>query len=81
MQCSCQIRAPSFAFIYAAVLTLRLRPLFSVLFSAAIRLVKAFQYAATHVGEVCPASWQPGQKTIHANPDGIRDYFRGEKDL
>ena len=48
----------------------------------AIRLVKAFQYAATHAGEVCPASWTPGQRTIKASPDGIKDYFLGlEKEL
>lgn len=45
----------------------------------AIRLVKAFQYASTHAGEVCPAKWVPGSKTIHANPEGIRDYFRTER--
>lgn len=46
-----------------------------------IRLVKAFQYASTHEGEVCPASWIPGEKTIKANPDGIRDFWRDQKDL
>ena len=28
-----------------------------------LRLIKAFQYAAEH-GEVCPANWKPGDKTI-----------------
>lgn len=28
-----------------------------------LRLVKAFQYVDTH-GEVCPAKWEPGQKTM-----------------
>ena len=32
-----------------------------------IRLVKAFQYTDEY-GEVCPASWQPGKKTMHADP-------------
>lgn len=46
-----------------------------------LRLVKAFQYASTHAGEVCPAKWQPGSKTIKANPEGIKDYFRTEVNL
>jgi len=41
-----------------------------------LRLIKAFQYAATHEGEVCPASWQPGSQTIKANPEGIKEYFK-----
>ena len=28
-----------------------------------LRLIKAFQYAEEH-GEVCPANWKPGDKTI-----------------
>jgi alkyl hydroperoxide reductase subunit AhpC len=32
-----------------------------------LRLVKAFQYVDTH-GEVCPANWQPGQKTMIPDP-------------
>ena len=31
-----------------------------------LRLIKAFQYAAEH-GEVCPANWKPGDKTIIPN--------------
>lgn len=34
-----------------------------------LRLVKAFQFADEH-GEVCPANWQPGQKTMQPNPKG-----------
>lgn len=34
-----------------------------------LRLVKAFQYTDIH-GEVCPANWQPGNKTI--NPDTVK---------
>ncbi len=45
-----------------------------------LRLVRAFQYSATHEGEVCPASWQPGSKTIKANPEGIKEYFKEQKD-
>jgi len=29
-----------------------------------IRKVKAAQFVRTHGGEVCPANWQPGQKTL-----------------
>jgi peroxiredoxin (alkyl hydroperoxide reductase subunit C) len=49
-----------------------------------LRLIKAFQYADTHDGEVCPASWKPGDRTMKANPEGVREYFRTaaeQKDL
>lgn len=32
-----------------------------------LRLVKAFQYVDAH-GEVCPANWQPGHKTMIPDP-------------
>ncbi len=32
-----------------------------------LRLVKAFQFTDTH-GEVCPAGWVPGAKTMKDNP-------------
>ena len=31
-----------------------------------LRLVEAFQHADAH-GEVCPAGWKPGRKTMHGN--------------
>ncbi|XP_059617416.1 peroxiredoxin 1 [Phlebotomus argentipes] len=34
-----------------------------------LRLLKAFQFTDVH-GEVCPANWQPGSKTI--NPDTVK---------
>lgn len=40
-----------------------------------LRLVKAFQYADSH-GEVCPANWVPGAKTIKANPNECNEYFQ-----
>jgi len=40
-----------------------------------LRLVKAFQYSDAHVGEACPASWQPGDDAIKADPWGAREYF------
>lgn len=41
-----------------------------------LRLIRAFQYADSHVGEACPASWTPGADTIKANPDGSKEYFK-----
>jgi len=40
----------------------------------ALRLIQGFQYADKH-GEVCPANWKPGDKTI--KPDQIKknEYF------
>lgn len=40
----------------------------------AIRLVQAFQFVAEH-GEVCPANWKPGAKTMIADPDKSLAYF------
>ncbi|KAF9650412.1 peroxiredoxin [Thelephora ganbajun] len=39
-----------------------------------VRLVKAFQFADKY-GEVCPANWTEGGKTIKANPKGSLEYF------
>ena len=36
-----------------------------------LRLVKAFQYT-DEFGEVCPASWRPGKKTMHADPSSAK---------
>ena len=41
----------------------------------ALRLLQAFQWADSHIGEACPASWTPGADTIKTNPDGAKDYF------
>jgi alkyl hydroperoxide reductase subunit AhpC len=40
----------------------------------AIRLIKAFQFADKH-GEVCPANWDEGKKTMKADPKGSKEYF------
>ena len=40
-----------------------------------IRLVKAFQHADEH-GEVCPANWQPGDKTIIPDQTDKKIYFQ-----
>ena len=36
--------------------------------------VQAIQYVAEH-GEVCPAGWKPGDKTMVADPEKSLDYF------
>eukprot|EP00598_Pedospumella_elongata_P001645 CAMPEP_0184966734 /NCGR_PEP_ID=MMETSP1098-20130426/333_1 /TAXON_ID=89044 /ORGANISM="Spumella elongata, Strain CCAP 955/1" /LENGTH=213 /DNA_ID=CAMNT_0027488069 /DNA_START=86 /DNA_END=727 /DNA_ORIENTATION=+ len=41
-----------------------------------LRLLKAFQFADSHEGEACPASWTPGADTIKTNPEGSREYFK-----
>jgi alkyl hydroperoxide reductase subunit AhpC len=40
----------------------------------ALRLVQAIQFVEKH-GEVCPANWKPGQKTMKADPKGSQEYF------
>ena len=40
-----------------------------------LRLVKAFQFVDVH-GEVCPANWQPGAATMHADPAKSQEYFK-----
>ncbi|KAF8063083.1 PRDX1 [Scenedesmus sp. PABB004] len=39
-----------------------------------LRLVQAIQFHAKY-GEVCPANWKPGDKTIIADPDRSLEYF------
>jgi len=39
-----------------------------------IRLVQAFQFTDEH-GEVCPAGWSPGSKTIKPTVDDSKQYF------
>lgn len=39
-----------------------------------LRLVQAFQFTDEH-GEVCPANWQPGSKTMKPDPKGSKTYF------
>lgn len=36
-----------------------------------VRKIQAAQYVATHDGEVCPAKWQPGEKTLAPSLDLI----------
>ena len=39
-----------------------------------LRLVTAFQYTDEH-GEVCPANWKPGAKTMVDDPEKSQAYF------
>ncbi|VDN49561.1 unnamed protein product [Dibothriocephalus latus] len=39
-----------------------------------LRLVEAFQFTDIH-GEVCPANWRPGTKTIKPTTDGSKAFF------
>ena len=44
-----------------------------------LRLIQAFQFTAEH-GEVCPAGWTPGDKTIVPNQKDSQTYFSTVKD-
>ena len=39
-----------------------------------LRLLQAFQFVEKN-GEVCPANWKPGQKTMKPDPKGSQSYF------
>jgi len=39
-----------------------------------LRLVQAFQYT-DEFGEVCPAGWRPGSKTMKPDPAKSKEYF------
>lgn len=43
----------------------------------ALRVVQAIQFTDKH-GEVCPANWTPGSKTIQADPKGSLEYFKSQ---
>lgn len=43
-----------------------------------LRLVTAFQYTDTH-GEVCPANWKKGSKTIIPHPEKKLKYFEQQE--
>lgn len=42
-----------------------------------LRLIKAFQFVEKY-GEVCPANWQPGDATMHADPVKSKVYSHHE---
>ena len=39
-----------------------------------LRLVQAFQFTDDN-GEVCPASWKPGDASIKPDVEGSKEYF------
>ncbi|KAF7267863.1 hypothetical protein GWI33_018945 [Rhynchophorus ferrugineus] len=41
----------------------------------ALRLIEALQFVEKH-GEVCPANWKKGGKTIKPDPKGSQEYFK-----
>ena len=41
-----------------------------------LRLIKAFQFHEEH-GDVCPANWQPGDKTMKPDSELSKEYFGG----
>lgn len=43
----------------------------------ALRMVKALQYFEQH-GEVCPADWKEGARTIKATPTDSKSFFKAE---
>jgi alkyl hydroperoxide reductase subunit AhpC len=43
----------------------------------ALRMVKALQHFEAH-GEVCPANWKEGARTIKASPDESKKFFAAE---
>jgi peroxiredoxin (alkyl hydroperoxide reductase subunit C) len=43
----------------------------------ALRMVQALQYFEKN-GEVCPADWQEGKRTIKASVDGSKEFFNAE---
>ena len=40
-----------------------------------LRVLQAFQYVDSHPDEVCPANWQPGEKTMNPDPVKSKDLF------
>ena len=40
-----------------------------------LRVLQAFQHVQAHPDEVCPANWQPGEKTMNHDPIKSKDFF------
>ena len=43
----------------------------------ALRMVDALQFTEEH-GEVCPANWAQGEKSMKADTEGLHAYFNDE---
>ncbi|AFY27726.1 peroxiredoxin [Cyanobium gracile] len=42
-----------------------------------LRVLQAFQLVRHRPGQVCPADWTPGARTLAPDPRGSRDFFAG----
>lgn len=42
-----------------------------------LRTLQAVQYVQSHPDEVCPADWQPGEKTLIPDPVRAKEFFKG----
>lgn len=42
-----------------------------------LRLIEALKFVEEH-GEVCPANWKKGEKTIKPDPKGSKEYFQNK---
>ncbi|MEO0824865.1 MAG: peroxiredoxin [Cyanobacteria bacterium J06639_16] len=40
-----------------------------------LRVLQAVQYVQSHPDEVCPAGWQPGEKTMSSDPVKSKEFF------
>jgi peroxiredoxin (alkyl hydroperoxide reductase subunit C) len=40
-----------------------------------LRVLQAIQHVQTHPDEVCPAGWQPGDKTMNPDPVKSKEFF------
>uniref|UniRef100_V5GZ27 thioredoxin-dependent peroxiredoxin n=2 Tax=Anoplophora glabripennis TaxID=217634 RepID=V5GZ27_ANOGL len=41
----------------------------------ALRIIEALRFVEEH-GEVCPANWKKGDRTIKPDPQGSQEYFK-----
>jgi peroxiredoxin (alkyl hydroperoxide reductase subunit C) len=40
-----------------------------------LRVLQALQHTQQHPGEVCPAGWRPGDRTMKPDPVGSKEFF------
>lgn len=45
-----------------------------------LRTLQAIQHVQTHPDEVCPAGWQPGDKTMNPDPVKSKEFFAAVQD-
>eukprot|EP00933_Yihiella_yeosuensis_P065955 TRINITY_DN6998_c0_g1_i1.p1 TRINITY_DN6998_c0_g1~~TRINITY_DN6998_c0_g1_i1.p1 ORF type:complete len:305 (-),score=27.02 TRINITY_DN6998_c0_g1_i1:343-1191(-) len=44
-----------------------------------LRVLQAIRYVQENPDEVCPAGWQPGDKTMRPDAEGVKEYLSGSK--